>query len=164
MDMSWGLLLQTTAALAAAAAQTLAVLVAAAAVIVGIYTASKDRHHAADIAARDRLTSLKRERLRFDLETALRLSENLNRRGSTDRSERNRLGAESIVLIGALGRERVPQSWKHRIEKDDVKLMKLMESDELDQPMREGLEAQLALHALIRELDALERDAAAGLK
>ena len=103
-----------------AVVQTLAVVVAAGGLIIALVIAGKDRRSAEKTAEADRksatkaakedrlLTRLEAER-RHRLDLLIRLSANLERGGSHDLTERQRLGAEERALITALGPEVIPE-------------------------------------------------------
>lgn len=55
----------------------------------------------------------------FELETLTRLSQYLNRGGSTDALERAQMSAEALTLVGVLNPERVPELWDRKVGGDD---------------------------------------------
>ena len=94
--------------------QVAAVLVAIGAAIIALVISASDRKNARQIADADRASTLRHAHLMFELEALTRLSENLNRGGSADPLERNRMGAEALTLVGVLSSDRVPQLWERR--------------------------------------------------
>lgn len=120
--------------------QTLSVLVAIGASIVALRIASKNRRDA-----------LRQDHLMFELEVAVRLTENLVRGGSTDPLERQRMGAEALALAGALERYRIPGYWDKKIGPDQ-KLLGLLDDPEMPDWQRNAIEAQLAVNEILREI------------
>ncbi len=128
----------------------------AASVLVGIGAAVV----ALVIASRDRRVSAKRERLRIELDAALRLAANLAQGGTADNDtaaqlERKRMGAEALVLTGLLGRHRMPNYWVHKFEDDD-KLQKLLADPATPPFQRDAIEASLAVNAIVGDLRRTE--------
>jgi len=123
------LIIQTAALVAAVIASTIALVIA-----------SKDRRVA---------------RLQRELDMALRLLENRNHGGSTDAAARKRLGAEALTLVGTLGERRLPLQWKRQVGVDDAKLRSLIDSDGTEEWVKDKMEAQLAVNAIRKELDAI---------
>jgi hypothetical protein len=112
------------------------------------------------IASRDRRAAAKQERLRFELDAALRLAANLAQGGTADNDtaaqlERKRMGAEALVLTGLLGRDRMPTYWVHKFETDD-KLKQLLADPGTPQFRRDAIEASLAVNAIAEDLRRAE--------
>lgn len=63
--------------------------------------------------------ALRHSHLMFELEALSRLSQNLNRGGSTDALERAQMGAEALTLVGLVGPERVPRLWERKVSDHD---------------------------------------------
>lgn len=127
--------------------QTAAVLVSLFAALSALWIASRDRRSAA------RLASLQRQ-----LDAAVRLAANLAQGGTSDAAtagqlERARMGAEALVLAGILGPERVPGYWAMK-EMDEGTLRATLADPETDEFLRGAIEAQLAVNAILREIDA----------
>lgn len=131
--------------------QISAVLAAVTAAIVALVVSALDRRNARQIADADRASALRHAHLMFELETLTRLSENLNRGGSTDPAESRRMGAEALTLVGALSPERVPDLWQRKVG-DDERLQAAMNDPEMPAHKIEALETQLAINAVLREI------------
>lgn len=139
--------------------QAAAVVAAVFAAIVALRIAGKDRRESRAIAADDRKASLQQAKLLFDLELLLRLLENRNRGGSTDRQEVSRMGAEALTLVGMVGRERLPRQFDRHVEVDDDGLRAMLEDDETPQVVKDAVETQLAVNGLLRQIRGLvDRD------
>lgn len=111
--------------------QVLAVLTAVGASLVALRIATTDRRVQQEIAREDR----EQARLMLELEYALRLSENLNHGGSTDRDETRRLGAEAMALAAALGERWVPRYYAHLMDGRSVdQLADAIDAREDDMP------------------------------
>lgn len=112
------------------------------------------------IASRDRRASAKQDRLRLELDAALRLAANLAQGGTADNDnaaqlERKRMGAEALVLTGLLGRDRLPNYWVHKFEDDD-ELQKLLVDPTTPKFRRDAIEASLAVNAIAADLRRAE--------
>lgn len=139
--------------------QSLVAVAAIGAAIIALVVSSRDRKNARDIAAEDRRTSLAHAKLMFDLETLARLLENLNRGGSTNPEETQRLGAEALTLIGLLGPDLVPVQWTKRVGSDE-KLRSLVVDDAHPEWKRNAIEVQLAVNQVTARIKAeLGKDA-----
>lgn len=114
--------------------------------------AAEDRKAAALVAAEDRRASLEQSKLMFDLEALLRLLENLNRGGSTDPQESQRMGAEALSLIGLLGPDLLPRQWKHRVNDDSAGLAGFLEDPECEQWRKNSIEAQIAVNTVTEQI------------
>lgn len=144
--------------------QAAAVVAAVGAAIVALIVSALDRRNARAIAAKDRAVSIRQAKLMFELETLLKLSQNLRRGGHTDEETRKDMGAESGALIGAIGAERLPRNWENRIEKDDAGLREFVADATQPEWLRNSVEAQVALNSVAEELGQLiaEQDAESG--
>lgn len=137
--------------------QVAAVLAAVGAAIVALVISARDRANAREIAAEDRRQALRQAHLMFELEASTRLTENLNRGGSTDRAEAGRMGSEALTLIGLLGADRLPTQWERRVGEDE-RLRDLLQSPQTPGFKKDAIEAQLAVNAVLGEIrDALNR-------
>ena len=87
----------------------------------------------------------------FELDALTRLSQNLNRGGSTDALEVRRMGAEALTLIGVLNPDRVPELWERRVGDDD-RLRIAFNNSEMPDYKKDALETQLAISAVLREI------------
>lgn len=87
----------------------------------------------------------------FELEALTRLTQNLNRGGSTDDLERARMGAEALTLVGVLSPDRIPELWEQKVGSDD-RLRAAFADPEMPEYRKEALEAQLAINAVLREI------------
>lgn len=116
--------------------------------------AAEDRAAAIQVAREDRRESLRHARLMHELDTLAQLLQNLNRGGSADRDESKRMGAEALTLIGQLSKERLPNLWSERAG-DEEKLRAAYEDPEMPQYKKDALEAQLAVNAILREIDEI---------
>lgn len=123
--------------------------------------AAQDRAAAAQVARDDRRESLRHARLLHELDTLARLLQNLNLGGSADRDESKRMGAEALTLIGQLSKERLPNLWSERAGDED-KLRAAYEDPEMPQYKKDALEAQLAVNAILREIDEILVGSAGG--
>ena len=103
------------------------------------------------IASRNRRDSLRQSHLMFELEAAVRLTQNLARGGSTDDLERKHMGAEALALAGALEKTRIPNYWRHKFESDEV-LGTRMAATDTPEWQRDAIEAQLAVNAILRDI------------
>jgi len=122
-----------------------------AAVITALVIATVDRRAADRRAAEDRAEARREARLRHELEQLARLTELLNRGGSTDPLERQRMGSEVLALLVALdGERRLPVSWATHVKGDlDVARAYLQREEPPD--WRSGAnEALLELHRVAR--------------
>lgn len=131
--------------------QLTAVLAAVAAAIIALIVSALDRRNARNIAAADRASELRRAHLLFELEALTRLSENLNRGGSSDKAESERMGAEALTLVGVLSPERLPELWKRKVGSDD-QLRAAYADPEMPDYKKEALETQLAISTVLREI------------
>lgn len=116
--------------------------------------AADDRAAAARVAHEDRRESLRHARLLHELDTLSKLLTNLNRGGSSDQAESKRMGAEALTLIGMLGQARLPTLWADRAGDED-KLRAAYEDPDMPEYKKNALEAQLAVNAILREIDAI---------
>lgn len=128
-------------------------LAAVAAAIVALIISALDRRNAREIAAADRANTLRQAHLMFELETLTRLAENLNRGGSTDRSESARMGSEALTLVGALSPARLPKLWEEKVGSDE-RLRAAMADPEMPTHKKDALETQLAISAVLEEIAA----------
>lgn len=133
--------------------QIAAVLAAITAAIVALVVSALDRRNARRIADADRASSLRHAHLMFELDALTRLSQNLNRGGSTDALERARMGAEALTLVGALNPQRLPELWDRKVG-DDERLRAAFNDPEMPDYKKEALETQLAISAVLREIRA----------
>lgn len=131
--------------------QVTAVLAAVAAAIVALVVSALDRRNARRIADADRASSLRHAHLMFELEALTRLSQNLNRGGTTDPLERARMGAEALTLVGVLSPARLPELWERKVGDDD-RLRAAFNDTEMPDYKKEALETQLAISAVLREI------------
>jgi hypothetical protein len=131
--------------------QTAAVLAAVAAAIIALYISAKDRQNSRDIAAEDRREALRQAHLMFELDALSRLSENMNRGGSSDPKEASRMGAEALTLTGLVAPERIPELWSEKIG-DDEKLRAFEADPNMPKFKRDALEVQLAISAVLSEI------------
>lgn len=138
--------------------QLLVVITAASASIVALVIASKDRKHSATMAAEDRRASANQARLLAELEAAKRLSILEARGGHTDPVVVKDMGAETLALIAYLGPERVPNMWKRRVAKSDAELRKIIADESQEQFIRDAVEAERAVHDILRDFRALHLD------
>lgn len=138
---------------------TAALVAAVLASIVALFTSWRDRANARNIAAEDRRSALEQAKLMFDLEALLRLLENRNRGGSTDKEERSRLGSEALSLVGLLGPEQVPTQWARQVERDDDGLRAKATEPKFPEFKKDAIEVQLAVNAATRRIrELIERD------
>jgi len=138
--------------------QVASIVAAVFASVVALRIASRDRREARMIAADDRRASLEQAMLLFDLEALVRLLENRNRGGSTDREETSRMGAEALTLIGLIGEERLPRQFARQVEVDDQGLQSLIDDPEMPGWKKDAIETQLAVNGLTRRVrELLER-------
>jgi len=135
--------------------QVLVVVTAAGASIVALVIASKDRKHAAAIAAADRHASAEQARLLVELEAAKRLSILEARGGHTDPVIVKDMGAETLALIALLGPERVPNMWNRRVAKCDDELRAFITDETKEQFLRDAVEAERAVYDVLRDLRQL---------
>lgn len=131
--------------------QGAAVLAAVFAAIVALVISALDRRNARRIADADRASSLRHGHLMFELQALTRLSENLNRGGSTDRQEVARMGAEALTLVGVLSPERVPELWERKVGDDD-RLRAAFADPDMPDYKKEAIEAQLGISAVLRDI------------
>ncbi|TFB46503.1 hypothetical protein [Cryobacterium tagatosivorans] len=132
--------------------QVAAVLAAVGASIVALVISAKDRNAAHFIAAEDRKFAQRHSKLMFELETLVRLLENRNRGGSTDREESSRMGAEALTLVGLIGPERLPRQWERAVSMSDEGLRQLQDDAGFPQYKRDAIETQLAVSAVVAEI------------
>lgn len=131
--------------------QVAAVFAAVGAAIIALIISALDRKNARRIADADRTSALRHAHLMFELEALTRLSENLNRGGSTDALERSRMGAEALTLVGVLSPNRVPELWERKVGDDD-RLRAAFADPEMPEYKKEALETQLAISAVLRQI------------
>ncbi|MDQ0645536.1 hypothetical protein [Microbacterium murale] len=133
------------------AIQTAAIVVAVAASIVALATSAADRRNTREIARREQAASLKREHLMFQLDVLARLTENLNRGGSTDRDESARMGTEALTLVGLLDAELVPNLWSQKLDSESA-LRRLLDDPEMPEWKKWAIESQLGTLTLLAEI------------
>lgn len=114
--------------------------------------AEEDRRHTERVAEEDRRAATRQAWLMFELESALRLAENQRRGGSSDPEEASRLGTEAGVLVGLLGKERVPHLAKELNPETEEELRTYMARDDTPEWKRRAVEAHLAAVAIAEEL------------
>lgn len=131
--------------------QLAALLAAVAASIIALVVSALDRRNARRIADADRASALRHAHLMFELEALTRLSQNLNRGGSTDDLERAQMGAEALTLVGVAGPKRVPRLWERKVGDDD-RLLAAQERPDMPDYKKDALEVQLAVNAVLREI------------
>jgi len=95
----------TTAALVV---QIIGVTVTTLSVVAALSIATLGNRAADRRAAADRAAAREAAQHHLDLELLIRLAENLQRGGSSDTREPQRMGAEARALLGALGPDRLP--------------------------------------------------------
>ena len=135
--------------------QVVAVVVAIGASIVALVIASMDRRNALKIAEGDRRAAVDQARLLAELDAATRLSVLEARGGHTDPVISKDMGAETLALIAMLGPDRVPEMWKRRVTKSDEELRAFIADDSEPQFLRDAVEAERAVHDILRELRTL---------
>lgn len=140
--------------------QVAAVVAAVGASIVALIISALDRRNAWKIAAKDRKDSLRQAQLLFEQEVLLRLLQNARRGGSTDKLERNQLGAEAAALIGLLGPERLPMNWEGRVGQNEEELRAFLIDTSKKEFLRRAVEVQLALNSTTAEIRAILDDKA----
>lgn len=161
-------IIQTLAVLAAVGASLVALAIAAkdrkhSARIAGqdrehsAAVADADRAHAASVAAADRAATMHQLRLFSELDAAKRLAVIEARGGHSDPVARKDMGAESLALVAFLGPERVPMMWQRRVGKSDDELRDFAQDENNQQFLRDSVEAERAVHAIIRDIRALEQ-------
>jgi hypothetical protein len=131
--------------------QALAVFVAVGASVVALVISGRDRAALLTIARRDR----EHDRLRTELEYAVRLSANRNRGGSSDREESGRLGAEALALAGVVGEHWVPRQFERAMDyKTTAELESMLDDsdDKTPQWVKDKIETGLAIQRIIAEL------------
>jgi len=138
--------------------QILAVLAAVGASIVALAIASKDRKNAIKIAEDDRRTAASQALLLAELDAAKRLAILEARGGHTDPVVRGDMAAETLALIALLGPGRVPHMWERRVAKNDEELRAFVEDQTKEEFLRDAVEAERAVHDILRELRALRQD------
>lgn len=131
--------------------QVAAVLAAVFAAIVALVISALDRRNTRQIADADRASSLRHAHLMFELEALTRLSENLNRGGSSDREEVARMGAEALTLVGVLSPERVPELWERKVGDDD-RLQAVFADPDMPDYKKDAIEAQFGINAVLRDI------------
>ncbi|QYG12886.1 hypothetical protein [Microbacterium sp. PAMC22086] len=141
--------------------QVVAVLAAVGASLVALRIASKDRQNAIKIAEDDRRNAASQARLLVELEAAKRLSILEARGGHTDPVVRKDMGAETLALIALLGPDRVPNMWQRRVTKTDKELRDFVADDSKEQFLRDAVEAERAVHDILRDLKHLNSPPAA---
>ncbi|QDG68367.1 MULTISPECIES: hypothetical protein [unclassified Pseudarthrobacter] len=132
--------------------QVAAVLAAVAAAIVALIVSALDRRNSRRIAGEDRRAALKQAHLMFELETLLRLKQNLGRGGHSDSTISSDMGAEAAALVGALGPGRVPRSWKFLVDSKPEEIAKSVEDPATPEWLKKSIEAHLALSAVADEI------------
>jgi hypothetical protein len=135
--------------------QVAAVVAALGAAVVALVVSAKDRKHSRLIAEEDRKAALLQAKLLLDLEALMRLLENRNRGGSSDRQESARLGAEALSLVGLIGRERIPRQWSRQVSDSDEALREYFDDPDLPAYKKDAIEAQLAVNGVLAEIKAL---------
>lgn len=127
--------------------QVAAVLAAVGASIIALWIAAADRRNARRIAAEDRRLAT----LRVDLDLLMRLLENYNKGGSTDRAEASRMGTEALTLVGVLGPERVPHAWGEKVVSAD-RLRELLQDPEMPYWKKDAIRVQLSVIDVTAEI------------
>lgn len=132
--------------------QVAAVLAAVGAAIVALVVSALDRRNSRRIAEEDRRAALRHAHLMFELEALLRLTQNLTRGGHSDKTISRDMGAEASALVGALGAERVPRSWKALVNKTPEEIDATVEDAETPDWLKKSIESHLALTAVAEEI------------
>lgn len=135
--------------------QIVATIVAAGAAVVALVIASMDRRNAIKIAEDDRRVTIDQARLQAELEAAVRLTVLEARGGHTDPVLSKDMGAETLALIAMLGPERVPEMWRRRVTKSDEELRNFIADVREPQYLRDTVEAERAVQAILDELRSL---------
>lgn len=133
---------------------SLAVLVAAGAAVVALVISAIDRRSARAIAQADRREAFRQAHLLFELESLTRLSANLNRGGSSNPQEVEKLGAEALMLVGVLGPERLPAQWARKVGPEE-RIREFFEMPDTPEWKRDAQEAQFAIAAVTEEIRSL---------
>lgn len=139
--------------------QAIAVIVAVVASVVALVIASQDRKALLGIAQRDR----EHERLRTELEYAVRLATNRNMGGSTDSATSHRLGAEALALATVVGARWVPRQFKRATEdKAPEELLGMLQNSESETPrwVKDKIETAIALQQIMDEMYRLTASSA----
>ncbi|WP_349426854.1 hypothetical protein [Microbacterium sp. LWS13-1.2] len=126
-------------------------VVALVAAIVALAVGLIDRRTQLHIARR----SLEHDRLKLELEYAVRLATNNNRGGSTDPLERAQLGAEALALTTVVGPRWVPRQWERVTNGKTLEEMAAKldaPEDEIPRWVKDKNETGLAIRAILAEL------------
>ena len=132
--------------------QAAAVVVALTASVSALVMSTRDRAALLAISKRDR----EHERLRTELEYAVRLSANRNMGGSADTAESHRLGSEALALANVVGERWVPRQFERAMNYStpgEIAAM-LEEGPTKDQPqwVQDKMESGLAIQRILDEL------------
>lgn len=132
--------------------QAAAVVVALAASTTALIRSVGDRKTLIQISAQTR----RHDRLRTELDYAIRLSANRNRGGSSDKEESARLGAEALALALVVGQRWVPEQFTRATDnKSSDEIASLLAAPETaEHPLwvRDKMEAGLAVQRIMDEL------------
>ena len=135
--------------------QAAAGVVAILASLAALFISWRDRVNGRGIAAEDRRATLEQAKLMFDLDALIRLQQNRNRGGSSDKLESVRMGAESLTLVALIGPELLPRQWKAQVDADDDEIRALFDDAEFPEFKKNAAETQLAVNATLRRIAEL---------
>jgi len=106
------------------------------------------------MAEEDRAAMRHEAERRHTLDLLVRLTENLERGGSTDPQESARMAAEAGALITAIGPDLLPRAWARRHELIEEVRERQAERERQPDWRDDADEAALALHEVARDPNA----------
>lgn len=136
--------------------QVAAVLAALVGAGVALVVSARERANTRRIAREDRFAAAQLAEAMFQLDVLLRLLENQNRGGSSDRQEAERMGSEALTLIGAAGPELLPGLYEKRVG-EEAKLRAHLADEDWPEWKRNAIETQVALSQVTARLRSLAR-------
>lgn len=138
--------------IAALVVQAVAVVVALVASVSALVMSTRDRAALLAISKRDR----EHDRLRTELDYAVRLSTNRNMGGSSDPAERARLGSEALALANVVGERWVPRQFERAMNYSTPEELAAMleEGTTNDRPqwVQDKIESGVAVQRILDEL------------
>lgn len=139
--------------------QSAVALAAVGAAIVALVVGAMDRKVAREIAAEDRRASLEQAKLMFDLEVLLRLSQNIERAGHSDKAISRDMGAEAAALLNIIGAERLPQTWADKRASTEEQAREFAAQPDTPPYKRHAVEVYLEINRVTRRIAELVEQA-----
>lgn len=135
--------------------QSVVALAAVGAAIVALVVGAMDRKVAREVAAEDRRAALEQAKLMFDLEVLLRLSQNIERAGHSDKAISRDMGAEAAALLNIIGAERLPQTWADKRAFTEEQAREYAAKPDTPAYKRHAIEVHLEINRVTRRIAEL---------